>query len=98
MVDFKLKNPCHVGEFVREEIIAPFGLSVTDAAKILGVSRPTLSNFLNEKASLSPEMAIRVQKAFGVSFETLMRMQNEYDIAKAHEVCTFIDVKLYKAV
>ena len=57
--------------------------SVTAAARILGVSRPALSAMLNGRASLSPDMAIRIDKAFGVSMETLLRMQNSYDIAQA---------------
>lgn len=79
----RMKNPAHPGGFVRTEIIEPLGLSVTDAAQALGITRPALSTFLNERASLSPDMAIRIEKAFGVSMETLMRMQNSYDIAQA---------------
>lgn len=75
----------------------PLNINITEAANILGVSRPTFSNFLNEKASLSPEMAIRLQKAFGVNYETLMRMQNAYDIAKAHQLIDTIEVKEFKA-
>ena len=56
---------------------------MTDAARVLGVTRAALSAFLNERASLSPDMAIRIEKAFDVSMETLMRMQNSYDIAQA---------------
>lgn len=80
---YRLKAPSHVGGFVRHEIIDPLGLNVTDAARVLGVTRPALSAFLNERASLSPDMALRLEKAFGVSMDTLMRMQNSYDIAKA---------------
>lgn len=96
MTDYRMLNPCHVGEFVREEIINPLGLSVTEAASILGVTRPALSNFLNKKSNLSPEMAIRLQKAFGVNFETLMRMQNAFDIAIARQTANDILVKEYK--
>jgi addiction module HigA family antidote len=67
------------------EIIEPLGISVTAAARALGVTRAALSAFLNERSSLSPEMAIRMEKAFGISMETLMRMQNSYDIAQAHK-------------
>jgi antitoxin HigA-1 len=77
-----MKNPPHPGDFIRTEIIAPIGLSVTDAAKALQVSRPALSNLLNCKADLSGEMALRVEKAFGVKMDTLMRMQSSFDIAK----------------
>jgi len=77
-----IKNPPHPGDFVRTEIIAPSGMTVTAAAKALGVSRPTLSSLLNSKADLSGEMALRIEKAFGVRMETLMRMQSSYDIAR----------------
>ena len=80
-----MKNPAHPGGFIKHEIIAPLGLTVTAAAKALGVTRAALSTLLNERASLSPEMAIRVEKAFGVSMDTLMRMQNSHDIAKARQ-------------
>lgn len=76
-------NPLHPGPFLRTEIIEAYGLSVTGAAKILRVSRPTLSSFLNAKSDLSGEMALRFEKAFGVDMDTLMRMQNSYDIARA---------------
>lgn len=79
----RVKNPGHPGAFVREMVLEPLDLNVTEAAQALGVTRPALSNFLNRKASLSPEMAIRLDKAFGVDMETLMRMQNSYDIAQA---------------
>lgn len=79
----RMKNPSHPGAFAREMVLEPLGLSVAAAAKVLGITRPTLSNFLNEKASLSPDMAIRLDKAFGVDMETLMRMQVSYDIAQA---------------
>ena len=80
-----MKSPAHPGGFIRHEIIGPLGLSVTDAAKALGVTRATLSTLLNEHAHLSPEMALRVEKAFGVSMDTLMRMQNSYDIAQTRK-------------
>jgi len=71
-------KPVHPGGFVKRSVL-PDDLSVTAAAKVLGVGRPALSNFLNEKASLSPEMALRVEKAFGVKMDTLLRMQARYD-------------------
>jgi antitoxin HigA-1 len=80
-----MKNPAHPGGFVRHEIIEPLGLSVTSAAEVLGVTRATLSALLNERAHLSPEMALRIEKAFGVSMDTLMRMQNSYDIAQTRK-------------
>lgn len=83
--DIRMKNPAHPGGFVKSEIIEPLGLSVTDAARALGVTRPALSALLNERAHLSPEMALRIEKAFGVSMDTLMRMQNSYDIAQVRK-------------
>ena len=81
----RMKNPAHPGGFVKSEIIEALDLSVTDAAQALGVTRPALSAFLNERAHLSPEMALRIEKAFGVSMDTLMRMQNSFDIAQARK-------------
>ena len=82
---YSLKAPPHPGGFVHTEVIAPLALSVTEAAGVLGVTRAALSAFLNERSSLSPEMALRIEKAFGVSMETLMRMQTSYDIARARK-------------
>lgn len=79
--DFRLKSPAHPGDFIRTEIIEPLGLNVTDAALALGVTRPALSALLNGRAALSPEMALRLEKAFGVTMDTLMRMQTSFDIA-----------------
>lgn len=81
MVSIRLMAPSHPGSFIKAEIIEPLGLSVTDASKVLGVTRPALSALLNERASLSPEMALRIEKAFGVKMDTLLRMQTSYDIA-----------------
>ena len=72
----RMKNPAHPGGFVKSEIIEALGLSITDAARVLGVTRAALSALVNERAQLSSEMALRVEKAFGVSMDTLMRMQN----------------------
>jgi addiction module HigA family antidote len=79
----RMKNPAHPGGFVKSEIVEALELSVTDAARVLGVTRPALSALLNQRAALSSEMALRIEKAFGVSMDTLMRMQNSYDIAQA---------------
>lgn len=81
----RMKNPAHPGGFVKSEIIEPLELSVTGAARALGVTRPALSALLNERAHLSPEMALRIEKAFGVSMDTLMRMQNSFDIAQTRK-------------
>lgn len=91
----RMKNPAHPGGFVKYEIIDPLGLSVTDAANALGVTRPALSALLNERAALSPEMALRIEKAFGVSMDTLMRMQNSFDITQARKRAGEIKVARY---
>jgi len=77
-----MKNPPHPGDFIRTEIIEPTGLSVTSAAAVLRVSRPALSSLLNRKADLSGNMALRIEKAFGVKMDTLMRMQTSWNIAQ----------------
>jgi antitoxin HigA-1 len=82
MKALKMKNPPHPGDFIRTELVEPAGLSVTAAAKALQVSRPTLSSLLNGKADFSGEMALRLEEAFGVKMDTLMRMQVSYDIAQ----------------
>jgi addiction module HigA family antidote len=76
-----MKQPPHPGDFIRTEIIQPAGLSVTAAAVALQVSRPTLSSLLNGSSDLSGDMALRLEKAFGIKMDTLMRMQSSYDIA-----------------
>jgi len=91
----RLNNPAHPGGFIRREILDPHGLNVTQAAEVLEVTRQALSPLLNEHASLSPDMALRIEKAFGVSMETLMRMQNSYDIAQARRREGEITVKRY---
>jgi addiction module HigA family antidote len=71
-------KPMHPGGFIRRSIL-PDDLTIIAAAEVLGVGRPALSNLLNEKASLSPEMALRLEKAFGVKMDTLLRMQTRHD-------------------
>jgi len=88
-----MKDPPHPGDFIRTEIIEPAGLSVTAAAAALHVSRPTLSTLLNSKADLSGDMALRLEKAFGVKMDTLMRMQSSYDIAKTRKREKLINVR-----
>ena len=92
----RMKNPAHPGGFVRHEIIEALDLSVTAAARVLGVTRAALSAVLNERARLSPEMALRIEKAFGVSMDTLMRMQNSYDIARTRTRAAEIEVALFE--
>jgi addiction module HigA family antidote len=91
----RMLNPVHPGRFLRTEIIKAHNLSVTEAATILRVSRPTLSSLLNAKANLSGDMALRFEKAFGVDMETLMRMQNSYDIAQTRSRAKKIRVERY---
>jgi addiction module HigA family antidote len=80
-----IKNPPHPGDFIRTEIIESAGLTVTAAAAALRVSRPALSSLLNGKAALSGDMALRIEKAFGVKMETLIRMQSSYEIAQTRK-------------
>ncbi len=88
-----MKNPPHPGDFIRTEIVQPAGFSVTQAAVALQVSRPTLSSLLNGKADLSAEMALRIEKAFGVKMDTLLRMQVSYDIAQTRKRTKHIHVR-----
>jgi addiction module HigA family antidote len=92
-----MKAPPHPGAFVRSEIIEGYDLSVTAAANALGVTRQALSELVNTRTSLSAEMAVRLEKAFGVSMDTLLRMQASYDIAQARARAASIDVQPYKA-
>ena len=78
-----MKNPPHPGLSVRHDCLEPFGLSVTAAAKKLGVSRKQLSDVLNGHSGISPEMAIRLHKAFGGGVDTWFRIQAAYDLAQA---------------
>ena len=84
------------GEFVREEILNNLGLSVTDAAEVLGVRRATLSDFVNGNATLSPEMALRIEKAFGVDMGMLLRMQAWHDAHSMRRREGDIDVKPFQ--
>ena len=93
----RMKNPAHPGGFVKHEVIEALNLTVTEAAAVLGVTRAALSAVLNERARLSPEMALRIEKAFGVSMDTLMRMQNSYDIAKTRRRAGEIKVASFES-
>lgn len=88
-------NPPHPGEAVRFDCLEPLGLSVTAGAKVLGVSRQALNNLVNGRAGLTPEMAIRLDKAFGGGAETWLRMQTSYDLAQALKHASAIKVKRY---
>jgi len=81
----RMKHPPHPGRIVRQECIEPLGMTITEAAERLGVTRQTLNNLVNEKAGISPEMAIRLSKAFGSGPEVWLGMQMEYDLAQAEK-------------
>src|SRR6185369_8896136 len=77
-----MKNPPHPGRIVRQECLEPLGLTVTEAAASLGVTRQALNNLVNEKAGVSPEIAVRLSKVFGSSPDTWLRMQAAHDLAR----------------
>ncbi|MCX6611563.1 MAG: HigA family addiction module antitoxin [Acidobacteria bacterium] len=89
-------NPPHPGEVIRTEIIEANGLTVTAAAKALGVSRQSLSGLLNSKVDLSGDMAVRIEKAFGPKMETLMGMQSAYDIFQTRQRAGSIKVGRFR--
>lgn len=92
-----MKNPPHPGKTIRIACLEELDLTITEGAKILGVSRQALSNVVNEHSSISSEMAIRLSKAFGSSPDTWLRMQLNYDIAQAKLKEKSIKVKRYVA-
>jgi len=92
-----MKNPVHPGAIVREECLKPLNLSITEAANRLGVGRQALSKLVNEKASVSIEMAYRLSKAFGSTPETWLGMQLAYDLAQSRDLERKIKVKRIKA-
>lgn len=92
------KTPSHPGEYVRHDCIDPLGLTITEAAKALGVTRQTLTSLVNGKSGVSPEMAIRLEKAFGSTAEMWLRLQAAYDLAHVMKRASRIKVKrLYPA-
>jgi addiction module HigA family antidote len=90
-----MKNPPHPGSLIKTEIIEALGLSVTKAAEILQVRRATLSDLLNGKSGLTPDMALRVEKAFGPEMDHLLRMQLAYDVSKTREHAKNISIERY---
>lgn len=80
-----MKKPCHPGELLKEECLIPLNLTVTEAAKFLGVSRYTLSCIVNEKQGITPIMALKLSKAFNTTPEVWLNMQMNYDLAIARE-------------
>jgi addiction module HigA family antidote len=90
-----MKNPPHPGDLIKTEVVEALGLSVSKAADILKVRRATLSDLLHGKAALTPEMALRIEKAFGPDMDHLLRMQLAYDVAKTRERAQDISVERY---
>jgi addiction module HigA family antidote len=89
----RMKNPPHPGKSIRYDCIEPLGLTITDAAKRLGVTRQALNNLVNGKVGISPEMAIRLSKAFGSSPEVWLGLQMDYDLAEAMKNADHIKVQ-----
>ena len=90
-----MKNPPHPGALIKTEIIDPLGLSVSKAASILQVRRATLSDLLRGKSALTPEMALRIEKAFGPDMDHLLRMQLAYDVMQTRRRARDIKIKRY---
>jgi antitoxin HigA-1 len=88
-----MKNPPHPGRIIRQECIEPLGLTITDAAARLGVTRQALNNLINGKAGISPEMSIRLSKAFGSKPDVWLGLQMEYDLAEAEKHAGKIKVR-----
>ena len=91
-----MKNPPHPGRLVRVSCLEPLGLSVTEGAKALGVSRQALSNLVNCRSRISGDMAVRLAKAFGATTETWIRLQAAYDVAQAQAKEDQIEVERYE--
>ncbi len=89
-------KPSHPGEFIRRQILAPLDLTVATAAKILGVRRATLNDLVNGKSNLSPEMTLRIEKAFDVDMDFLLRMQALYDAHRMRSKSSDIKVQRYQ--
>ena len=92
----KIVHNTHPGELLREEIITPNHLTITEVAAMLGVTRPSLSNIVNEKAAVSPMMALRIEKVFGGNAELWIRMQASYDLREAEKNAKTLNLKPYK--
>jgi addiction module HigA family antidote len=90
-----MKNPPHPGDLIRTEIVEALGLSISKAAEVLKVRRATLSDLLHGKAALTPEMALRIEKAFGPNMDHLLRMQLAYDVARTRRQASDIAVDRY---
>ncbi len=88
-------DPPHPGEILREECLVPLSLSVTKGAEVLGVTRQTLNNLVNEKSGISPEMAVRLEKAFGSEAGFWLRLQTAYDLAQARRNTSLNDIRRF---
>jgi len=91
-----MKNPPHPGRIVKQDCVEALGLTITETARALGVTRQALNNLVNRKAGISPEMAVRLSKAFGASPEMWLRLQANYDLAQVRQ--DEIEVKRYRRV
>jgi addiction module HigA family antidote len=89
-------KPSHPGALIKDEILDPLGLTMARAAEVLGVRRATVSDLINGKAALSPEMALRIEKAFGVSMDTLLRVQAWHDVYTMRAQSDRIHVKRFR--
>jgi addiction module HigA family antidote len=90
-----MKNPPHPGSLIKTEVIEALGLSVSKAAEILQVRRATLSDLLHGNSALTPDMALRIEKAFGPEMDHLLRMQLAYDVSKTREHAKNISIERY---
>src|SRR5947209_19341224 len=90
-----MKNPPHPGDLIRTEVIEALGLTVSKAAEILQVRRATLSDLLHGKSALTPEMALRIEKAFGPDMDHLLRMQLAYDVAQTRRSARGFSIKRF---
>ena len=88
-------DPPHPGEILREECLVPLSLSVTKGAEVLGVTRQTLNNLVNEKSGISPEMAVRLEKAFGSEAGFWLRLQTAYDLARARKNTSLNEIRRF---
>jgi len=93
-----MKKPIHPGRLVRHDCLEPLELTITAGAKVLGVSRQTLNNVVNEKTGISAEMTIRLSKAFGSTLETWLAIQMAFDLAQARKLEGHIKVKRYESL
>lgn len=89
-------KPSHPGEFIRRQLLEPLGLSITNAAKVLRVRRATLNDLVNAKTSLSPEMALRMEKAFDIDMDFLLRMQALYDTHRMRQKSDTVNVERFQ--